>query len=185
MFLSISDGDFLVNLSVKQPFAWDVRHLLTTVPVFSSDWWLLMMIYSRKFHSVSTQLPLAFPRDYWVCGELLPCMYYKNSLFINPLLLRKLLLQGKAENVNSTCQQQILSPRGFYTFTTILTRCQYCVGRQTLCACTEWNNVIFVSHHQAMTRIHRMHCWIGSAIVFACLNKNKRLVNFLQIVYSA
>lgn len=60
------------------------------------------------------------------------------------------------------------------TFTTIFARCWYC-GDYKL------NKHIFLSHHQAMAGIHRMHIWIGCAIVFACLNKNKRLVNFLLI----
>lgn len=41
---------------------------------------------------------------------------------------------------------------------------------------------MWMNHHQAMLKNHRTHRRMGSAIVFACLNTNKRLINFLLIL---
>lgn len=65
MFLSTSDGAFLVNLSVKQPFAWDVTDNWICLSIWAMT---LMMTYSRMCHSGSPQLPPALPGD---CDELL------------------------------------------------------------------------------------------------------------------
>lgn len=68
MFLSTSDGAFLVNLSVKQSFAWGVTDnwICPTIWVMT-----LMMTYSRMCHSGSPQLPPALPGNRWDRDERL------------------------------------------------------------------------------------------------------------------
>lgn len=106
--------EFLVNLSAKQPFAWDVRHLLTTVLPWW-HWWGhtvgCVTVWAHSCHRPSHDT-----------GETVVIGYTSDR-------------QGKAEKkdvctdgglyVNSTCQQQIRSchclvrtPKNLYTFNT-------------------------------------------------------------------
>ena len=165
MFLSTSGGEFFCKpISVKQPFAWDVRHLLTTVPVSTSEWWhwwwhtvrsVTARTHSCKWPSHDT-------------GELL------HKWPSNQDGDRKDFCAdgGRGELYLSTTRFIVVQVWSLTSSTF------YCIlSRPRI----EW---IFVSHRQTTSKIHRMHCWIGSAIVFACLNKNKRLVNFLFILKS-
>lgn len=88
---------FRFNLSVKQPFAWDVRHLLTTVPVLPSEWWhwwwhtvgsVSVWAHSCHWHSPETIKTLvscyasdhqgkAEKRDLWTDGGL--CELYLST----------------------------------------------------------------------------------------------------------
>lgn len=74
--------EFLGNQSVKQPFAWDVRHLLTCLTIWVMT---LMMTYSRKCHNVShschrpshdTGEPVV---SCYTCLVIIPKNFYKSA----------------------------------------------------------------------------------------------------------